>query len=71
MGSKRDDFRTLLTYFVEHSREHAGEFLEMAEKAKAIGEVAIQKAILDGVEKMNKATEAFEAALKLLEGGKV
>lgn len=67
MGSEKEDFKTLLTYYVEHSKDHAGEFVEMAEKAKAIGEDKIFKAIMDGVEKMNKATEAFESTLKILE----
>lgn len=66
MGSEKDDFRTLLTYFVGHSKEHAEEFIEMANKAKAIGEMDIYNTILDGVDKMNKATAAFESALKML-----
>lgn len=66
MGSDKDDFRTLLNYFVAHSKEHAEEFIEMANKAKLIGEKDIHKAIMDGVEKMNRATEAFESALEML-----
>jgi len=66
MGSDKDDFKTLLNYFVAHSKEHAGEFLEMANKAKTIGKNDIYKALIDGVEKMNKATEAFESALEML-----
>ncbi|MFC1951237.1 hypothetical protein ACFLXN_02385 [Chloroflexota bacterium] len=64
MGEK-DDFKTLLTYYVDHSKDHAGEFVEMADKARAIGEAAIADAIMKGVEQTNKATELFEAALKL------
>lgn len=66
MGEK-EDFKTLLSYYVDHSKDHAGEFVEMADKARAIGEDAIADAIMKGVEQTNKATELFEAALKLCE----
>ena len=66
MESEKENFKTLLSYWVEHSREHAKEFREMAEKAEKLGEIAIHRAILDGIEQMNKANEAFETALKRL-----
>ena len=69
MESERENFKILLSYWVEHSREHVGEFKEMAEKAKELGEIAIHKAILEGIEQVNKANEAFEAALRILKRG--
>jgi hypothetical protein len=64
MGEK-DDFKTILAHFVHHSKDHASEFVEMADKAKGMGETAIADAIMKGVEQTNKATELFEDALKL------
>ena len=66
MGEK-EDFKTILAHYVHHSKDHAGEFSEMADKAKGMGETAIADAIMKGVELTNKATEQFEAALKLLD----
>jgi len=64
MGEK-DDFKTILAHYVHHSKDHSQEFVEMADKAKGMGENAIADAILKGVEQTKVATELFEAALKL------
>ena len=65
--SEKEDFKTILAHYVHHSKDHAGEFSEMADKARGMGETAIADAIMKGVEQTNKATELFEAALKLCE----
>ena len=66
MGEK-EDFKTILAHYVHHSKDHAGEFVEMADKARSMGEVAIADAIMKGVEQTKVATELFEAALKLMD----
>jgi hypothetical protein len=65
--SEKEDFKTILAHYVHHSKDHAEEFVEMADKAKGMGEAAIADAIMKGVEQTNRATELFEAALKLCE----
>jgi hypothetical protein len=66
MGEK-EDFKTILAHYVHHSKDHAEEFSEMADKARGLGEAAIADAIMKGVEQTKVATEQFEAALKLLD----
>jgi hypothetical protein len=59
----------LLKYWIEHNREHSEEFHEWSEKANAMGEVEVAKAIQQSIAEMDKATEHLLKALKKL-GGK-
>ncbi|MFQ6040878.1 MAG: hypothetical protein ACE5PV_08485 [Candidatus Poribacteria bacterium] len=56
----------LLKHWVEHNEEHAKEFEEWAEKAKALGNIAVHDDILSAVEKMRKANEYLLKALEKL-----
>lgn len=56
----------LLKHWVEHNEEHAGEFEEWAEKAKALGHVDAHDDILSAVESMRKANEHLLKALENL-----
>ncbi len=67
-NDERAKLKTLLNYWSEHNKEHAEEFKEWAEKAKASGEAEIAEDILDAAQWMDKANEPLSRALKKLEG---
>ncbi|MBT3362328.1 MAG: hypothetical protein HN929_05145 [Chloroflexi bacterium] len=64
--SEKEDLKHILDHFVHHSKDHEGEFEELAAKARAMGEAAIADSILKGVEQMKKSNASFEEALRLL-----
>jgi hypothetical protein len=69
MENEKEKFKILLKYIIEHEVEHASELNELAEKAQELGETEINKAILRGIEQMNKAIENFKLALEVSQGG--
>jgi len=64
--TEMEKLEILLKHWVEHNEEHAEEFGEWAEKAKALGNIAVHDDILSAVEKMRKANEYLLKALENL-----
>ena len=66
-SDERARLSTLLTYWIEHNKEHAEEFREWAEKAKAFGESEAYEAMLEAAQRMDKANEPLSRVLRRLE----
>ena len=64
--TEMEKLEILLKHWVEHNEEHAEEFGEWAEKAKAPGNIVVHDDILSAVEKMRKANEYLLKALENL-----
>ena len=58
--------RILLKHWVVHNKEHSQEFIDWADKAKAIGEVEIGKKMVQAAGEMDKAGEFLSQALEEL-----
>ena len=67
-SDERARLNTLLIYWIEHNKEHAEEFREWAEKAKASGEAETYEDMLKAAQQMDKANEPLSRALRRLEG---
>jgi len=61
-----EKLKILLEHWIEHNREHGGEFREWADKAKDIREAAVEKDMLDAAQYMDKASESLLRALEEL-----
>lgn len=68
--SDREKLRVLLDYWMKHNIEHAGEFREWAEKARAIGEVEVHDELMAAVALLEKANEPLTRALGRLGAGR-
>ncbi len=68
-NDERDKLRTLLSYWIEHNKEHSQEFREWVSKAKAFGEPEAGENMLQAAQEMDKASEILSQALSRL-GGK-
>lgn len=66
-NDERAKLRTLLNYWIEHSKEHSQEFREWAGKAKGWGEDEAGKEMLQATREMDKASESLSQALRRLE----
>jgi len=64
--SDREKLTILLDHWIDHNKEHGGEFREWAGKAKGFGEGVVQKDMLDAAEHMDKASESLQRALEKL-----
>jgi len=64
--SEREKLAIMLDHWIDHNKEHAGEFREWAGKAKGFGEGAVEKDMLDAAEHMDKAGESLQRALEKL-----
>ena len=58
--------RTLISYWMEHNKEHSQEFREWAEKVKAMGEAEAGEDMLQAAQEMDKASEILSRALRRL-----
>jgi nickel/cobalt exporter len=58
--------KTLLSYWVDHNREHSQEFREWADKASKMGEGGVAKDLLKAVGDMEKVTATLSGILKSL-----
>jgi len=61
--AERNKLKTLLTYWIEHSREHGMEFKEWADK---MGGSAEAEELLRAVRSMDEAVESLQRALKII-----
>ncbi|HEX78874.1 MAG TPA: hypothetical protein G4O19_01830 [Dehalococcoidia bacterium] len=62
----REKIRTLLSYWIEHNKEHGEEITEWAEKARALGKDEAYERMLKAVQEMHEADELLAQALKKL-----
>ncbi len=58
--------KTLLSYWVDHNREHSQEFRDWADKAEKMGESQVSKDLLKAVGNMEKVTATLSGILKRL-----
>jgi len=58
--------KTLLSYWVDHNREHSQEFREWVDKAEKMGESGVAKDLLKAVGNMEKVTGILSGILKRL-----
>ena len=56
----------LLEFTIEHSKEHAEELVDLAQKAKELDKTAVHDDITEGIEHMNRANQILENALRRL-----
>ncbi len=61
--------RILLTHWVEHNEDHAGEFTDWAMRAKAGGQAAVHGHMMKAVKQMKAANQSLLAALESLKEG--
>ncbi|MDM8000584.1 MAG: hypothetical protein QUS33_11465 [Dehalococcoidia bacterium] len=61
--------RILLRHWVEHNEEHAEEFAEWADKAKAGGRPQVHDCMMKAVKQMRGVNKSLLAALEGLEEG--
>ncbi len=64
-----DKLRILLSHWVEHNEDHAGEFTEWAARARAGGWGPVHDHMMKAVEQMKAANQSLLAALESLKEG--
>jgi hypothetical protein len=67
-GTDQDKLRALLPHWIEHNAEHAAEFRNWAEKARAIGREDVAEEIDLAAKELGWVNEALSAALDKLDG---
>jgi uncharacterized protein YgbK (DUF1537 family) len=65
--SDKERISTLLSYWIEHNKEHSKEIIEWAKKARVMGEDEACEQMLKAAQEMDKADELLAQALKRLE----
>lgn len=58
----------LLEYLIKHNADHAGEIVELAERAEALGKEDAYGHLVKGVDLLNASNESLKAALVTLRG---
>jgi hypothetical protein len=64
----QDKLRVLLPHWIEHNAEHAAEFRNWAEKARAAGQEEVAEEIDTAAKELGWVNEALRAALDKLGG---
>jgi hypothetical protein len=67
-GSDEDKLRVLLPHWIEHNAEHAAEFRNWAERARAAGQEEVADEIDTAAKELGWVNEALSAALEKLGG---
>ncbi len=65
-GSLQDKLRLLLPHWIEHNDEHAADFRNWAEKARAAGQQEVAEEIDTAAKELGWVNEALRAALDKL-----
>ncbi len=68
MESGMRELDALLDYLVEHNTEHAGEIIDLANRAKALGKQEVYDHLIKGVDLLNSSNESLKSALTILRG---
>jgi hypothetical protein len=66
-GTLQDKLRLLLPHWIEHNDEHAADFRNWAEKARAAGEQEVAEEIATAAKELGWVNEALGAALEKLD----
>jgi hypothetical protein len=66
-GTLQDKLRLLLPHWIEHNDEHAADFRNWAEKARAAGQKEVAEEIDTAAKELGWVNEALEAALEKLD----
>ena len=61
------EIRSLLEYLIKHNRDHAGEIMDLAERAQTLGNTEAYQHIVRGVDLLNDSNASLQAALTVLE----
>jgi hypothetical protein len=67
-ADEKAKMKTLLSYLVEHNREHSQEVKDWAGKAADMGEQALADEMMQAAGTMDEANALLEKSLKKLEG---
>ena len=67
-SDEKTKMKTLLSYLVEHNRDHSQEVKDWAKKAREIGELTLADDMLAAADAMDKAIELLNGSLNRLEG---
>ena len=60
------EMTALLTYLIKHNQDHAGEIMELAERARDLGHAEAYQHIVRGVELLDSSNQSLRAALAAL-----
>lgn len=66
-NNERTKLGTMLSYWIEHNKEHSQEFREWAGKARVFGEAEVSEEMLAAAQEVDKASESLSQALRRLE----
>ncbi len=66
-GAMRE-LEALLEYLVKHNGDHAGEIMDLATRAEALGKTEVSDHLVKGVDLLNDSNESLKAALAALRG---
>ena len=61
-----EKLQILISHWIEHNEEHAGEFRKWAEKARSAGNTAVHDDILNAIQRLNEANEHLRKAMAKL-----
>ena len=68
MEGEMRELEALLEYLVKHNGDHAGEIMDLATRAEALGKAEVYDHLVRGVELLNESNESLKAALTALRG---
>jgi hypothetical protein len=68
MEGGRRELETLLEYLVKHNEDHAGEIMDLATRAQAMGKTEARGHLVRGVDLLKDSNEELKAALAALRG---
>lgn len=68
MDGEMRELEALLEYLVKHNGDHAGEIMDLATRAEALGKTEVYDNLVRGVDLLNESNESLKAALTVLRG---
>lgn len=67
--TNRERLTTLLSYLIDHNRDHARELRELAQKTAGIRKSTLRDNILEAAQLLDKSTDSLNEALSALRKG--
>jgi len=64
----REKLIKLLDYWIEHNKEHRGEFAAWAEKSRNFAKASVYNSIMEAAQQMDRANESLLKVLEELKG---
>jgi hypothetical protein len=68
MDEAMRELDALLQYLIKHNEDHAGEIMELATRAEALGKKEAYDHLVKGVDLLTGSNESLKAALQALRG---